>query len=390
MNMQYRKFGKLDWKCSALGFGAMRLPTTGPDQTSINEPEAIRMIRYAIDHGVNYVDSAYMYHGGMSEKVVAKALQNGYRQKVKMATKLPMPRINSIADADKTLNDQLNKLQTSCLDFYLFHGLNKQSWSKVKELGLLKWAEDKMADGLFLNLGFSFHDEFPVFKEIIDSYDNWTLSQVQYNFMDVNAQAGMRGVKYAASKGLAVVVMEPIRGGILSRQPPEAVAKVWAEMPIVRSQAEWALSWVWNQPEISLALSGMTAFEQVVENVATADRSGIGFMSSVEVSILDKIRVTYKTLNPVPCTKCRYCQPCPNGVDIPGIFDIYNEAVSFGVIDMGRFRYNGPFIKPEQRADHCIECGKCVEACPQKIAIPDSLKKIHTELYMKNPPGPPR
>ncbi|HSW57150.1 MAG TPA: aldo/keto reductase [Dehalococcoidales bacterium] len=388
--MQYRKFGKLDWKCSALGFGAMRLPTTDPDPTHINEAESIRLIRYAIDHGVNYIDSAYMYHGGYSEKLVAKALQNGYRQRVKVATKLPVIMLNSLQDADRILNEQLEKLQTPRIDFYLFHGLSSMNWSKVKELKLIPWAEKKIAAGLFNHLGFSFHDEFPVFKEIVDSYDNWILSQVQYNYLDVNKQAGIEGVRYAAAKGLAVVVMEPVRGGILSRKPPEKIASLWESAPSVRTLAEWALMWVWNHPEVSLALSGMTTIEQVIENVAIAERSGSGMMNSVELSLLDRVRETYKGLYPIPCTRCRYCMPCTNGVEIPGIFELYNEAISFDVIDMGRFRYNGPFgLKPEQKADKCIECGKCLEECPQKIAIPDWLKKIHKELYMAVPPAPP-
>jgi predicted aldo/keto reductase-like oxidoreductase len=388
--MQYRRFGRLDWKCSALGFGAMRLPTTDADTKNINEAEAIRMIRYAIDHGVNYVDSAYMYHAGMSERLVGKALQNGYRQKVKMVTKLPMPMVNSVDDAERILHDQLTKLQTPRLDFYLFHGLNNMSWPKVKEFGLLQWAERKMAEGLFSGIGFSFHDEFSVFKSIVDSYDNWILSQVQYNYMDINKQAGMQGVKYAASKGLAVVVMEPIRGGLLSRKPPEKITQVWASAPSVRTMAEWALLWVLNQPEISLALSGMSTMEQVIENVGVAERSGSGTMNAVELALIDSVRETYKGMNPIPCTKCRYCMPCPNGVEIPGIFELYNEAVAYDAMDMGRFRYNGPFgLKPEQKADKCVECGKCVEACPQKINTPDWMKKIHKELAQAGPPPAP-
>jgi len=390
--MQYRRFGKLDWKCSALGFGAMRLPTTdNANSGNVDEALAVRMMRYAIDHGVNYIDSAYMYHNGMSERVVAKALQDGYRQRVKVATKLPVAMVTSLEQADRIFNEQLEKLQTPRMDFYLFHGLSANNWAKVKDLGLIKWAEGKMAAGLISYLGFSFHDELSVFKEIVNGYDNWTLAQVQYNYMDVNHQAGIMGVKYAASKGLAVVVMEPIRGGNLSRKPPEAVMKVWNTAPCVRTQAEWALMWVLNQPEISLALSGMSTLEQVIENVGVAERSGSGLMNSVELALLDKVREAYRGMHPVPCTKCRYCMPCPNGVDIPGIFEIYNEAKAFDVIDMGRFRYNSPFgLKPEQKADHCIECGQCQEACPQKIEIPKWLKQIHQELYMQNPPGPPR
>jgi uncharacterized protein len=389
--MQYRKFGKLDWKCSALGFGAMRLPTMDTNSANIDEALAVRMMRYAIDHGVNYLDSAYMYHNGMSEKIIAKALQEGYRQKVKVATKLPVSMVTSVAQADKILHEQLEKLQTPRLDFYLFHGLGAANWAKVKDLGLIKWAESKMAEGLFSHLGFSFHDDFNVFKEIIDGYDNWILSQVQYNFVDVHHQAGIQGVRYAASKGLAVVVMEPIRGGNLSRKPPAAVAQIWATAPSVRTQAEWALLWVLNQPEVSLALSGMSTLEQVIENVGVAERSGTGLLNTVELSLLDSVREAYKGLYPVPCTKCRYCMPCPNGVDIPGVFEIYNESAAFDTMDMGRFRYNSPFgMKNEQKADKCIECGKCEEACPQKITIRDWLKKVHKDLYMPNPPGPPK
>jgi len=369
----------------------MRLPTKDANTANIDEDLAIRMIRYAIDHGVNYVDSAYMYHNGQSEKVVGKALQNGYRQRIKLATKLPMPKITSVQDAEQTLREQLEKLQTPRIDVYLFHGLNAGSWNKVKELKLIQWAEKKMAEGLISHLGFSFHDELPVFKDIINFYDNWTMCQVQYNYMDIDKQAGTEGVRFAASKGLAIVVMEPIRGGMLSRKPPEKVAQAWTTAPCVRTLAEWALTWVWNQSEISLALSGMSNLEQVIENVAIAERSGIGIMNSAELALLGKVRNAYKETYPIPCTKCRYCMPCPNGVDIPGNFEIYNEAIGFDALEMGKFRYNSTFnLKAEQKADHCIECGTCLETCPQKIQIPDWMKKIHKDLYQSTPMGPPR
>ncbi len=387
--MQYRRFGKLDWKVSALGFGAMRLPLTDKDPLHIDESESIRMIRYAIDHGVNYLDSAYMYHGGNSERVVGKALKDGYRSRIKLVTKLPMPMVNSVADADRILHDQLNKLQTPKLDFYLFHGLNAGSWAKVKELGLLKWAEDQIVAGLFGRIGFSFHDEYPVFKEIVDGYDNWILSQIQYNYIDLNRQAGMKGLRYAASKGLAVTVMEPVRGGMLSKKPPEAITQLWQSSSSVRTQAEWAFLWVLNQPEVSLALSGMSTFEQVIENVAIAERSGTGLLNATELSLIDSVREAYRGLNPIPCTKCRYCMPCPNEVEIPTIFEMYNDAMAFDVIDMGRFRYSGPFgLKPNQKADKCVDCGKCEEACPQKVEVRKWLKKVHQDLSAPaaNPP----
>src|SRR3990172_5411009 len=225
--MQYRKFGKLDWEVSALGFGAMRLPTLGGNQSNIDEPQAIQMIRYGIDHGINYVDTAYPYHNGQSERLVGKALKDGYRQKIRLATKMPVRMVTKAEDFDRFFNEQLERLQTDKIDFYLFHGLRNESWPLVKGLGILPWAEKKMAQGQIGHLGYSFHDEFDVFKGIVNDYDNWTFCQIQYNYMDVNFQAGRRGVELAASKGMGIVVMEPLRGGRLAKTPPAPVAKVW-------------------------------------------------------------------------------------------------------------------------------------------------------------------
>ncbi len=379
--MQYRKFGKLDWKVSALGFGAMRLPLTGTDPAGVDESEAIRMIRYAIDHGVNYLDTAYYYHLGQSERVVSRALRDGYRQRMKLATKMPVRNIESAADFDRYFNEQLERLQSDKVDFYLLHGLNGRSWAKVRDLGVIRWAEDKMAKGRFDYLGFSFHDDYEAFKGIINDYDNWTLSQVLYNYIDVDNQAGRRGVEYAASKQLAVVVMEPLRGGLLGREPPEKVAKAWESSAKNRSRVEWAFQWVWNQPEISVALSGMSTMQQVVENVASADRSGPRTLTADELAVIDRVREAYSGSSPIPCTSCGYCQPCPSGVDIPTIFQIYNESIIYDDPRRGRGRYRGPDgLKEEQRADQCIECEECLEACPQKIPIPEWLKKAHALL----------
>jgi predicted aldo/keto reductase-like oxidoreductase len=378
--MQYRRFGRLDWQGSALGFGAMRLPLTDANPANVDESEAIRMLRYAIDHGVNYVDNGYVYHAGRGEVVVGKALQDGYRDKVKLTTKLPPQLVNSLADCDHCLNEQLQRLQTDRLDFYLFHGLRKQSWAKLQDLNVLRWAEGAQADGRIGYLGFSFHDDFSVLKEIIDAYDNWTLCQIQYNYMDIKYQAGTRGLKYAAKKGLAVVIMEPLRGGRLTK-PPASVANLWAGAAQKRTPAEWGLLWVWNQPEVSLVLSGMSTMEQVTENVATAGRSRPGILTADELALIDRVRKEYEKLIPIPCTKCGYCQPCSNGVEIPTIFELYNEAVIYNDARTPRLRYRGPLgLKEEQRADQCIECGECVDACPQQIPIPEWLKKAHLLL----------
>jgi predicted aldo/keto reductase-like oxidoreductase len=379
--VKYRKFGKLDWEVSVLGFGVMRLPLLGEDPASVDEPEAIRMLRYAIDHGVNYLDSGYLYHAGKSEGIIAKALQDGYRERVRVATKLPARIVESEKDFDRYFNEQLGRLQTEKLDFYLLHGLNAESWHKLRDFGIIRWVEKKMAEGKFSHLGFSFHDDFEVFKEIIDAYDNWTLCQIQYNFMDENYQAGRRGVEYAAGKGLAIVVMEPLRGGKLARKPPKAVAKVWETAKEKRSPVEWALSWVWNQPEISVVLSGMSAMEQVVQNVEIAGRSSPGMLTAENLDLISRAREAYRGLIPVPCTGCGYCMPCPNGVEIPHIFQIYNDSIMYDDVQTGKMFYqSGMMLQPEQLADRCMECGECLEACPQSVPIPDWLKKVHELL----------
>jgi hypothetical protein len=388
--MKYRKFGKLDWQVSALGFGAMRLPVIGEDQAKIDEPEAIRMIRHAADNGINYIDSGYMYHMGQSEVLVGKALKDGYREKMKVVTKLPVRMVEKAEDFDRILSEQLERLDIGMIDFYLLHGLNQEGWHKVRDFGVLKWAEGQMAQGRIGRLGFSFHDEFPVFKEIVDAYDNWVLAQVQYNYMDVDEQAGRRGIEYAAGRGIAVVVMEPLRGGRLSKEPPKLVAEVWAGAKSRLKAVEWAWRWIWNQPEISVALSGMSTMEQVVENIAIADRTGIGNLSPGELKLYDKVREAYRSLSPVPCSNCRYCMPCPNNVEVSRVLEIYNDAVMYDDMRTGRFMYNDPFaFTPEQRADRCSECGECLEKCPQNIEIPDWLKKAHEALYMEMPPAPP-
>jgi predicted aldo/keto reductase-like oxidoreductase len=343
------------------------------------------MIRYAIDHGVNYLDTAYPYHMGNSEKIVGKALQDGYREKVRLATKMPINMLQKAGEFDRIFNEQLERLQTNKINYYLMHGLNKTGFQKIKDWGAIPWAESQMAAGKIDYLGFSFHDDFATFKEIIDYYDKWTFCQIQYNYIDANNQAGRQGVEYAAGKGLAIVVMEPLRGGMITKTPPEQVAKIWDSARQKRTLAERGLLWVWNQPEISVALSGMSTMEQVIENLAIADRSGPGKLSARELALFDQVRETYKSLAPIPCTKCRYCAPCPNGVDIPGVFELYNEVSVYNAPQLARIRYASPHgMKPENRADKCQDCGTCVEKCPQQIDIPGWLKKAHEKMGAPN------
>ena len=376
--MKYRKFGKLEWEVSALGFGAMRLPVIGESSAKIDEKEAIGMIRYAVDHGVNYLDTGYPYHEGYSEVLVGRALKEGYRDKIKVATKLPARMVTATQDFDRFLNEQLERLQIDKIDFYLLHGLNAITWPRVHNLGVLDWAESRMAQGKFTRLGFSFHDNYNTFKEIVDSYDNWVLAQIQYNYMDVDFQAGQKGLEYAANKGLALVIMEPLRGGRLAKELPEKIKKLWETASHKRTPADWGLSWAWNQPEVSVVLSGMSTMEQVKENVEIAGRSGINTFAANDIATIDKVRAAYNGLSPVPCTGCGYCIPCPNSVAIPKVFSAYNDTIIYDDIQNGQVRYYN--IEEEEQANQCLECGQCLEACPQRIDIPKFLKKAHVLL----------
>jgi predicted aldo/keto reductase-like oxidoreductase len=381
--MRFPKFGRLDWEGSALGFGCMRLPTIGGDHSNIDEDEAGGMLRYAIDQGVNYVDTAYPYHGrhrlegsGNSERFLGRVLKSGYRQKVKVATKLPCWAVESPDDFDKYLNEQLAKLQVDHIDFYLLHGLNETRWPKMRDLGFLKWAEGAIADGRVGNLGFSFHDKLPLFMEIVDAYD-WTMCQIQYNFIDVENQAGTKGLKYAASKGLAVVVMEPLLGGRLAN-PPDPIQELWDTATAKRMPVDWALQWLWNQPEVSVVLSGMSTMEQVEQNVASAAASGINTLTVEDLAIVDRVREKYQEICPIPCTQCRYCMPCPNGVNIPRNFKVYNEGAIYNAPDFARRAYG--WISEDARASACIQCQECEELCPQSILISEWMGRVHAVL----------
>lgn len=381
--MQYRQFGQLDWQVSALGFGCMRLPTEG-SPGEIEEPEATRMLRYAIDRGLNYVDTAYRYHDGSSEPFLARALQDGYREKVRVATKLPSWLVEDEKDFDRYLDEQMENLQVDYLDFYLLHALKKDWWRKLRDLGVREWAEGAIADGRIGHLGFSFHDDYDVFKEIVDEYD-WTFCQIQYNYMDVENQAGLKGLQYAASKGMAVVIMEPLLGGKLV-DPPASIQAIWARAGENRSPAGWALQWLWDQPEVSVVLSGMSTMTHVRENVASADRSAVGVLTPDDMALVEEVRAKYEALCPIPCTQCGYCMPCPNDVDIPTNFRTYNHGSMYDKVDIARKTYS-QFIKEEKRASACIQCGECEEKCPQRISISEWMPRVHAVLGDDQPYG---
>ena len=379
--MLFRKFGKLDWNVSVLGFGCMRLPTVDqkPLSPNIDEAEAIKMIRYAIDNGVNYLDTAYPYHNGNSEIILGKALKDGYRDKVKIATKSPIWFINNPEDFDKYLDEQLKKIQTNHIDFYLLHALDKHKWDNiVLKLDLFERIEAAIKSGKINHIGFSFHGKHDDFKPIIDGYDKWDFCQIQYNYMDTENQAGTQGLKYAASKGLAVVIMEPVLGGRLAN-PPQPIKEIFDRFTEKFSPADLALQWVWNHPEVAVVLSGMTSMQQVKKNLKSAEKSHANSLSREELNLIAKIQDKYKALTPIPCTKCGYCMPCPNGVNIPQNFGLYNDGSIHVDLGTPRFMYTR-FMPENERASSCTQCRVCEEKCPQQIFISEFMPKVHAVL----------
>jgi predicted aldo/keto reductase-like oxidoreductase len=387
--MQYRKMGSLDWEVSALGFGCMRLPQRRLNRMRAVTDESIRIIRHGIDLGINYIDTAWPYHLGDSERIVGQALQDGYRDRVHLVTKLFMPMVRDTAAFDRYLNSQLEKLQTEYLDIYLFHALNAGEFEKVKRLGLIEKMEEAKRQGRIRHIGFSFHDTAPVFKEIIDYYD-WDMAQIQYNYMDTAVQATTEGLTYAHAKGVAMVIMEPIKGGQLANPPDEAL-EIMRASGIERSPVDWALQFLWNQPEVAVVLSGMGNQQMVDENCASADRSGINSLSQEEEEVIARLAEVYRRKILVPCTACRYCMPCPAGVNIPQNFAILNN-VSLESSRIMRWRVRRGYGKlagtkekldkenPNGNASMCIDCGECLEKCPQEINIPVELEKVHAIL----------
>ncbi len=387
--MKYRLMGSLNWEVSALGFGAMRLPTKRFNRLAVDKHEAIRIIRRGIDSGINYVDTAWFYHMGDSEKVLGEALKDGYRERVKLVTKFPTPLGRKPEDFEKYLNAQLERLQTDYFDIYLLHTLDRGGFDKVKRLGYVDRLEKAREQGLVRHVGFSFHDTLPVFKEIVD-FHPWDVAQIQYNYMDTGIQATTEGLEYAGSKGLAVVIMEPLKGGQLANPPAEAL-EVMRASGVERTPVDWALQFLWNRPEVSVVLSGMSTMRQVEENCASADSSGVGSLTETEQATVERIADIYRQKIAVPCTACKYCMPCPFGVDIPGNFAALNNMhlsnqwhIRFktkrGFKKLARTSAKLNAHKTNGRSVLCTSCRRCVEKCPQHIDIPVELRKVTAEF----------
>jgi predicted aldo/keto reductase-like oxidoreductase len=372
--MLYRKLGSTGEDVSILGLGCMHLPVMNGQYNKVDTDRAISLIQKAIDNGINYIDTAYPYHNGQSEKIIGDALNGGYREKVFIADKLPSWLIQKRTDMDQYLEKQLERLQTEQIDFYLLHSVKKDYWSNLESLGVLEFLDDAVKDGRIKYTGFSFHGEIELFFDIIDSY-NWDICQVQYNIVDENYQAGREGIRYASSRGVGVVIMEPLRGGTLVKKVPLEVQEIWAGAVVKRNPVEWALRYLWDQEEVDVVLSGMTTFEDLDENLDIAKHGLSNTLTSIEKEIIKEVRLAYKGRKKIDCTQCGYCMPCPYGVNIPANFEQLNHVYMFQDTTNSRMNYY-MLLEEGERASSCIECGDCEKLCPQMVTIQKTLKKV--------------
>lgn len=378
--MNYRTNQKNGDRLSILGYGCMRFPTKG---RAIDEIRAEKQIISAIEQGVNYFDTAYIYHFGKSESMLGKVLAKGYRHRVKIATKMPHYIMRGTADMDKTFHTQLARLQTDCIDYYLIHMLQDiNQWERLERLGITRWIADKKSSGQIINIGFSYHGGKAQFIKLVDAYP-WDFCQIQYNYIDENNQAGKSGLQYAAGKGMPVIIMEPLRGGKIANNLPPEAAEVWNQATPKRSPAEWAFRWIWNHPEVTVVLSGMNTEEQIAENIRVASNTEPGALSAAELALFDRVKEILKRRIKVDCTACGYCMPCPAGVDIPACFSAYNDKYRMATTFHPRILYiqnTGAVTVNPGYASLCVQCGKCEPHCPQGIPIPKILSQVSREM----------
>lgn len=374
--MEKRKLEKIGIETSLLGFGCMRFPTTA--EGKIDEVEAEKMIDKAIASGVNYIDTAYPYHGGDSEPFVGKVLKKYDRQSLYLATKLPVWLVNSIEDVERIFAEQLERLQTEYIDFYLMHAMNKERWDKMLEIGCIQKLEELKAEGKIKYLGFSFHDSYEVFEEILN-YRDWDFCQIQLNYMDTREQAGLKGYELTAQKQVPLVIMEPIKGGSLAAFADDVMEK-FHSVDSTASAASFALRWVGSLPNVKVILSGMSTMSQVDDNLHTF--TNFKPLSEEEQKVIEDVVTILNSRVQNGCTGCRYCMPCPAGVNIPGSFKVWNTYHMYQNYNIVRNAWEKEMGDTHQ-PKNCVECGKCEASCPQKLAIREDLKKVQTDLDKK-------
>jgi len=376
--MLYRKFNKTGQDVSLLGMGTMRLPLN--EDGSVDSPTAIEMIRHSIDQGINYVDTAYMYHNGDSERVVGEALKDGYREKVLLADKMPVWLAKDEEKMKEIFETQFERLDVDCIDMYLVHNITAPVWKRAQKFNLLDFLKEQQAAGRIKHIGFSFHDELSLFKEVVDAFD-WDFCQIQLNYMDKEFQAGVEGLQYAGSKGIPVVIMEPLKGGKLVDAIPRTVKELWDNAPIQRTPAEWGFRWVANHPEVMCILSGMSAPEQLEENLRIFNEAEANSLTDEELSIIDAASDEYNKLIQYSCTACKYCMPCPQKINIPMGINYYNEWFLYEGNPKLKADYPTWMVKGRQAGD-CIGCKACEGHCPQHLPIAEIMKKT-AEIYEK-------
>ncbi len=382
--MLYREMGETGEKVSILGFGCMRLPTDGRYE-HIDRKRASALLDFALESGVNYLDTAYTYHGtnleegGESEVFLGEYFQEqGNREDIYLSTKLPSWLVQENADLDKFLNSQLKRLQTDYIDFYLLHSVKERNWSYLEELGVLDFLDSAVADGRIKYTGFSCHDGTDLFKDVVDSY-KWDMCLIQYNYLDENIQVGREGLEFAAERKMGIAVMEPLKGGVLANYTPTEVSKIWDKSLIKRTPSEWAFRYLWNYPGISTVLSGMNNMKHLVENIFTASDGQPHSLTREEIKLMEDVKEAYRQEIAVECSSCEYCMPCPNGVNIPQCFSYLNQAAMLNDPSNVYTQYHF-MLKDDEKADNCMGCGVCEELCTQKLPVREKMKQVKQQF----------